>query len=117
MKTFKTTVNNNNIYRRYVEVIDTLTRLSEREKDILAILLKIQHEWEGDKINIINRKSRKEIVKNTYVSKSNLSKYIKNLREKNAIIEGDYGLEINPYLFPDFNSENFIITYIFDRDE
>lgn len=129
MKTFKTTVNNNNMYRRYVEVVDTLTKLSEREKDIFAILLKIQREWKGDRINIINRDSRKEIIKNTYVSKSNLSKYIRSLEGKNVLVDGEWGTEINPHLFPNFNLidnpiinkdgtiQKFVITYIFNKNE
>lgn len=117
MEIFKTVVNNNSIYRRYVEVIDTLTKLTEREKDIFSILLMIQHKWIGDRYNILNRVSRKQVLANTYVHKSNLSKYLKRLRNKEVIVYGEWGTEISPYLFPDFDDPDFIVTYKFIRNE
>ena len=114
---FKTFVNSTNIYRRYVEAIDVFTKLSEREKDVFAILLRVQHKWNDDRINVTDTRSRKEIMRNTYVSKSNLSKYIKSLREKNVLRKGEYGDVINPLLFPNFDEHLIVATDFIKEDE
>lgn len=88
-------------FRRYVEIINVLFNLSNREMDILALLMELDYQWHNDKFkNILDTSSRKYIMKETYVNKSNLSRYIATFKDRGIITPISDGWEINKKIKP-----------------
>jgi hypothetical protein len=80
--------------------------------DILALLIELDYQWHNDKFkNILDTSSRKYIMKETYVNKSNLSRYIASFKEKGIITPIEDGWEINKKIRPIINNNNLVITF------
>lgn len=78
-------------YREFVRVLNGALQFTERESAVLAQLLQLDAEWPQAQLehkNILSTDSRKFIMKETLINKSNLTKYIK-LFKKNGIIMTD----------------------------
>jgi len=92
---FQKVVKRKNLYRQIAKVLNGLNELSPRETEIFSILLGINNNWKpllkGDTKNIVTRETRKAIMKETFVNKNNLSKYISNLKQYGLLIKNEYG--------------------------
>jgi len=95
---FHKQVRHKDFYREFVELANAFFDLSNREKDVLAVLFKIDTEWEEK--NIISTKARKYIMEETLINPFNLSTYISKYKSKNilAICDDGNGWEIDPRL-------------------
>lgn len=119
----KASIAKNKFYRRYVEIINVLFNLSNREMDVLALLIELDASWHSDKFkDILDTSSRKYIMKETYVNKSNLSRYISIFKDRKIIVPiGDDGWEISRLVMPILNTtvskdgktsqENLVISF------
>jgi CRISPR/Cas system CSM-associated protein Csm4 (group 5 of RAMP superfamily) len=90
------------ILRKYVSILNSMLNLTEREMDILALLMEIDLNWSSSAPkNVIDTRSRRYIMQNTYVNKNNLSKHIKKYKELGVLsnVEGKRWV-INPTLSP-----------------
>jgi hypothetical protein len=104
--------------RQYVEIINVLLGLSNREMDLLALLMCIDLKWADTKYkNILDTYSRKYIMKETLMNKANLSRYISILKEKNALIETEFGWIINRSLLPIVNENKIKINFNLKVDD
>jgi len=89
-----------------------LLQLSEREAEVLALLMQVDNDWspvlQNDIKNILSTDSRRAIMQETYINKNNLSKYIKLLKEKGLVYETAFGgYEVSPSIMP-VEKNNFI---------
>jgi hypothetical protein len=90
------------ILKKYVNILNSMLTLTEREMDILALLMEIDLNWSAQTPkNVVDTKSRRYIMQNTYVNKNNLSKYIKKYKEEGILLssEGKKCI-VNPTLLP-----------------
>lgn len=106
-------------FRRYVDVINVLFNLSNREMDVLALLLELDHGWHSDKFkNILDTSSRKYIMKESYVNKSNLSRYISIFKDMRIIVPvGDDGWEVDKRFMPIIKDDKLTITFNINIEE
>ena len=49
----KASIKKNKFFRRYVEIINVMFNLSNREMDVLALLLELDYGWHSDKFKNI----------------------------------------------------------------
>jgi hypothetical protein len=106
-------------FRRYVDIINVLFNLSNRELDILSLLIELDYSWHTDKYkDILDASSRKYIMRETYVNKSNLSRYVSILKDKNILVKNsDDGWEVNKRFIPVIENNHFIITFNIGLEE
>lgn len=98
---FKVNTNKKRFYRQYVGILNSALDLSNRELDVLAIILELDINWDRESYkDIIDAGSRKEIMAKTLVNKHNLSRYIKKYKDKKVILLIDGGWVFNPNLIP-----------------
>jgi hypothetical protein len=112
---FKALVTDSNIYKKYVEVLNSLFGLAEREMDVFASLLKIDMEWGSDEPkDIIDTRSRKQLMKETLINKNNLSKYVGKLKSLKIIIYNNDkdGWIINKNLVPTLQDNKFNVNFV-----
>jgi len=90
MKIYRKKIQRKALYREYVSTLNSLLKLSERELDVLAILISIDLHWpEYDNKNVIDERSRRRIMAETLINKTNLSKYISKLKRRKILITTD----------------------------
>lgn len=104
MNQYRKKVKTKNKYREFVRVLNGVLQLTEREIDVLSLLMKLDDTWPiqlSEHKNIISTDSRRTIMKETLINKSNLTKYIKYFKEKELLLEDptDY-YKINPIFMP-----------------
>lgn len=123
MSALKKTVKKKNLYREYVNLMNGLLNLSERECQVLSILLKLDAEWtprmDSDYKNILSTDNRKILMRETLINKNNLSKYIKTLKSKGLIIEDDEKevYEIQPMIKPNVMDNKARLSFILELEE
>jgi hypothetical protein len=103
---FKALVTDKLIYKKYVEILNSLFGLAEREMDVFASLLRIHMEWGIDEPkDIIDTRSRKKLMKEALINKNNLSKYIGKLKDLKIVVynKDKDGWVINQSLVPTFH--------------
>ena len=115
----KASIKKSRFFKRYVEIINVLFNLSNREMDVLALLIELDYYWHNTKFkNILDTSSRKYIMKETYVNKSNLSRYIATFKEKGILAPVEDGWEINKKVVPVIKDNSLVITFNLDiKDE
>ena len=106
MKSFRKKVSKNRAYREYVDILNGKLHLSLREADVLAVLLQLNAEW-GSMVkeigNVLSTDVRRVLMRETFITKTNLTRYIASLEEKGILVKQDNGnLMINEIFIPDF---------------
>lgn len=113
MKAFKKVISKNNLFREYVKILNGLLQLSDKECEVLAILLQINHN--RDKLdNILDTNIRKFIMGELNIKKSNLSKYISSLKDRGVIMKDDNGYYINSMFIPEISGDISETVFILD---
>ena len=111
-------IRKSNKYREFIRVLNGVLNLTEREIDILSILLTIEEELSPDYImrkGIMNREIRTHLKKTEKMSKSNLSKVENRLKDKGVLIESTNGkIIINPLFRPKFTDTGMEIVFKLD---
>jgi len=117
---FRALVTDNNIYKKYVEVLNSLFRLAERELDVFSLLIKIQLNWGLDiPIDIIDTRSRRQLMRETLINKNNLSKYLQVLKNNKILIynENRDGWVINPSLLPKVIEDKISVNFTLQKKD
>lgn len=93
--------------------------LSKRETEVYSFMLKLDSEWkpksDKDFKNIISTENRRLIIKECNINKTNLSRFIIQLKGMELIVPNtDGGYEISPKLALDISEQ--IIEIVFTLD-
>lgn len=104
MNKFVKTIKKQNIYKEYLNSLNGILRLTSRELDILAKIIEYNPTAtdQSEFSNVVSIQVRRKIIKELRVNKSNLSRFISNLIDKNYIIKDPItkGTYINKALVP-----------------
>jgi len=91
-------------YREFVRILNGILQFTERESAVLAQLMQLDAEWPKSQLehkNILSTDSRKFIMKETLINKSNLTKYVNLFKKNNIILLDELGRGyINPMFYP-----------------
>ena len=116
MNQYKKIIKRSKLYKEFVDILNGKLQLSQRESDLLALLVKIDVEWvsrvDGEEKNILSTDNRRLIMKETRINKSNLSKYINMLKDKGVLVVSNNKYSISPIVTP--NIEDKQVTVIFN---
>lgn len=117
-------VKRKNLYDEIGKILNGVSELSLRQREIFARLMKVDTEWkpilDDETKNILNPLIRKAITKDTKINKNNLSRYIAELKNKKLIVENESGgFELRPGLQPDEQDGivNIVFTLIIEDDD
>jgi len=87
------------LYSEYVRVLNGILRLSNREAEVLSLLLAADDLADPEDIN--KHFIREAITKKLGISEANLSKYLHTLKEKKLLVRGPTGKwVINDHIRP-----------------
>ena len=120
MKSFSKKTTKDNLYKEYVMILNGVLQLSYREAEVFALLLKLNDEWAevvANSNNILSTDIRKKIMNDTRITKTNLVKYIRVLREKNILIPNEFGgWSVNETFVPYFTGGINETVFILDAE-
>lgn len=120
MNKYQKTIKRKNKYREFIKVLNGILKLSARQVDILVAVMEIDStmsDEEFEEKGLINRRTRKKIMLDENIVKTNLSRFMASFKELGIIVETNEGkLYLNP-LFkpkeePDRITVEFILQYI-----
>jgi hypothetical protein len=119
MKQYHKKVSAKNRYKEVAKVLNGVLQLTERELTLFAILMYIDRYWPKKDIenkDLLSRLSRKYIMKELGLLKSNLSHYANRLKEKAVVILADDGKRylLNPLFKIDEKDNKFEILFTLD---
>ena len=103
---FNIIVPTQDFYRSYLDVINGLLRLTEKEKDVLSWFMEREYYYNTNRINknVFDKSNRKLAAEQLGVSIYYLNNYIKSLKDKSMIMKSKVeGLHINPRVYIDKN--------------
>lgn len=109
------------MYKEFLRVLNGLLELSEREKEVLGILMSIDANWkpvtENEIKNVLSTDNRRALMQETRVNKTNLTKYT-SLFKRKGILVGDKttGYYINPMFMPKETSGIVEIVFVLDLE-
>ena len=100
-------------------MLQGLINLTEREKYLLLLLIKIDESWvqsfEGQYKDVLSTDSRRLLCKEANMNKANLTMYSKSLYKKGCLIKNEGGgAEVNRMLIPEVTGD--IVEYTFTLD-
>ena len=118
MNQYKKKVTQKSRYIEFIKVMNGLLQLSDREAEVLSLLMKIDTEWSpvlNESKNILSTDFRKAIMEETLINKNNLSKYIKLLKDKGLLYLNDMeGYEVTPIFMPKQTGDYIELLFILD---
>ena len=119
MNKYSKKIKEKNKYREFLKVLNGNLHLSDREIDILALLVQIDKEWrplfEGDYKNVNSTDNRRSVMKESRVNKNNLTRFIRKFKSTGILSENEEGgLEVAPFLIP--KEVGKIIEVVFTLD-
>ena len=115
-------VSNSNLYYEFLQSLNGILKLTDRELELFAILLKFDVEYikEPNKPkNIANTNNRRWIIENLGITRDNLSRYLKKFRDEGFIVKGrtEGELYVARALIPVIINDRVQITIILKVDE
>ena len=115
-------VSNSNLYYEFLQSLNGILKLTDRELELFAILLKFDVEYvkvPNKPKNIANTANRKWIIENLGITRDNLSRYLKKLRDEGFIVRGrtEGELYVARALIPVIINDRVQITIILKVDE
>ena len=115
-------VSNSNLYYEFLQSLNGILKLTDRELELFAILLKFDVEYikvPNKPKNIANTANRKWIIENLGITRDNLSRYLKKFRDEGFIVKGrtEGELYVARALIPVIISDRVQITIILKVDE
>ena len=115
-------VSNSNLYYEFLQSLNGILKLTDRELELFAILLKIDVEYVkvlNKPKNIANTANRKWIIENLGITRDNLSRYLKKFRDEGFIVRGrtEGELYVARALIPVIINDRVQITIILKVDE
>lgn len=118
---YRKKVSRKSLHREFIRVLNGLLQLTERESEILAILMDIDANWkpvvEAEIKDILSTDSRKAIMRETVINKNNLTKYTTMFKKKGIIAGNDKeGHYINPMFMPKATSGIVEVVFVLDLE-
>jgi hypothetical protein len=115
-------VNRNVLYEEFLKVMNGLLGLSQREIQILSLLIKIDLSWKprsvNDVKNVLSTDNRRLIMKETMIKKTNLSKYIAEFKTKGLLIKNNSnGYEVLPDILPHLENNRVEVIFKLELNE
>ena len=115
-------VSNSNLYYEFLQSLNGILKLTDRELELFATLLKFDVEYikEPNKPkNIANTNNRRWIIENLGITRDNLSRYLKKFRDEGFIVRGrtEGELYVARALIPVMINDRVQITIILKVDE
>ena len=115
MKTFLKHVTKQTVYKQYVKVINGLLQLSDREAELLALLLELNDNMTNSSLslpdNILSTDNRRIIMAKTMINKNNLVKYIKSLVDKGVLTKVDSGYKLVDIVIPKIANDELAVCF------
>lgn len=86
---FSKLVNKDTIYREFLNSLNGLLKLTEKELQVLSIILTVSPEVRtyDEYTNVVSTNIRRKIMKETGINKANLSTFIKSFIKKKLLIK------------------------------
>lgn len=111
------TVTNDSLIREFLQSLNGILGLTERELQLLTELIKIDLSYVPDGLsskNVISTKNRKDIIAKLGVTKDNLSRYIRSFKEKGILKLGpaEDEVSVNTVLIPNIIGDRVQITIV-----
>lgn len=111
------TVSKKDLNYEYLNTLNGILKLTDRQLELLAKLVEIDmaHDYDEDgDINVISTTNRKLIHNELDFAYDNLSRYIKSLKKKGYLIKNKTqdGWMVNPILKPEIVKDRVQITII-----
>ena len=111
------TVSNEELIPEFLQALNGILRLTDRELELMATLIKMDMKYvkePNSNKNVANRYNRKYIIENLGITKDNLSRYIKSFKEKGILIAGpaEDELSVNKALIPVVIGDRLQLTII-----
>ena len=112
-------VKDKNKYREFVKVLNGILQLSDREVEVLSLLIKLDAEWPEDfHKNVLSTDSRKFVMSATKVNKNNLTKYINKFKSKGILDTTGYNTwGVNNLFIPILKDNKTSVTFILDYND
>lgn len=100
---FKIAVDNEYFYSSYLDVMNGIFKLTDKEKEILSWFMDREYFYNKEMIkrSIFDKSNRKLAAEQLLITPHYLNNYIKSLKDKNMIIKTKRGLEINSNVYID----------------
>ena len=115
-------VSNSNLYYEFLQSLNGILKLTDRELELFAALLRFDVEYvkvPNKPKNIANTANRKWIIDNLGITRDNLSRYLRKFREEGFIVKGrvEGELTVARALIPVIINDREQITIILKVDE
>lgn len=115
-------VSNSNLYYEFLQSLNGILKLTDRELELFAALLMFDVEYvkvPNKPKNIANTANRKWIIDNLGITRDNLSRYLRKFREEGFIVKGrvEGELTVARALIPVIINDRVQITIILKVDE
>lgn len=116
---YRKKISKKHLYKEFVRVLNGLLQLSDREAEVLSLLMGIDANWrpvlETEKKNILSTDNRRALMEETRINKNNLTKYLNTLKEKGLLVgDADTGYSINSIFMPKQTGGIVEIVFILD---
>lgn len=111
------TVEKDSLCREFIETLNGILQLTEREKDLLLLLIELDinsPKIPGYNKNVISTENRKYLRDKTGVTNDNLSRYLQKLKDKGLVVKGKADDEwyVNPAVIPEIIGDRVQITIV-----
>ena len=115
-------VSNSNLYYEFLQSLNGILKLTDRELELFAALHRFDVEYvkvPNKPKNIANTANRKWIIDNLGITRDNLSRYLRKFREEGFIVKGrvEGELTVARALIPVIINDRVQITIILKVDE
>lgn len=100
-------VKKENIYKEYLRLVNGITKLTDKELEIVDCLLKINDLDD----NILSTENRKKVQQECKANELNLNNHISNLKKKLIIKEQEGILVLNDNIIPDYVNGDILVVY------
>ena len=115
-------VSNSNLYYEFLQSLNGILKLTDRELELFAALLRFDVEYvkvPNKPKNIANTANRKWIIDNLGITRDNLSRYLRKFREEGFIVKGrvEGELTVARALIPVIINDRVQVTIILKVDE
>ena len=108
-------INKDSLYEEYINILNGVLKLSKREVEVLALILKADTNGVGEDIN--SKLIRIGITKTLGISEPNLSKYLNTFKAKGIIIKENGNWVVNNNIRPIVTSGILELIFTLEIDE
>lgn len=111
-----------NLYKEFLNILNGLLRLSDREAELLALFMQLDAEWKSilgtTNKDILSTDYRRSILETMGISKTNLAKYIRKFKNKGILVENSLGgIEVNSLFMPKETGGIIEVTFTLDTQD